>query len=419
MTTNVVADDVVLCACNIPAMKRTSRTPENPGRGFYACSRSREDSQRCKYFEWEDEHKAALAQSNHLLSPPSTPSSSTQQTVTPPPSQAQRALLARGQTPQTSSATMSSTTARPHVPSTPSARLFTSIPQTPSVNGSPATPSQRALKPSQKLTPAQKEKRLQGIRLGLSQSSELPPPNPSSARSNTHSKEAGERDKAADHQAGDRGPLPSVKRPLAGIDHELRKVASPLKRSFIEESSDEDQFWQSEEGGSGTRPHKIQRSSPLGIAEVPPSTPQTKGKERELASSSTVRSDPENPFELHGREVSGSTQGGSTAPAALASLTTDEVSSFAHGLLAYVEEDRRKERRINALQKTDLFKTNRMLELETQLGETRIQLDVCANKLGKALAEVAQYQITDQKQKDRIAYLERIIEARTFRRSED
>lgn len=40
------------CGCGVPSVLRTANTVNNRGRQFYTCSKSRDDTNRCSYFQW-------------------------------------------------------------------------------------------------------------------------------------------------------------------------------------------------------------------------------------------------------------------------------------------------------------------------------------------------------------------------------
>ncbi|KZT26667.1 hypothetical protein NEOLEDRAFT_1177263 [Neolentinus lepideus HHB14362 ss-1] len=66
-------DGTVVCYCNVPAAKRTSRTPANPNRDFYSCTKFSSDPNKCKFWLWADNPIIA----NHpARRQPTTPSQS-------------------------------------------------------------------------------------------------------------------------------------------------------------------------------------------------------------------------------------------------------------------------------------------------------------------------------------------------------
>ncbi|OSD06813.1 hypothetical protein PYCCODRAFT_1474235 [Trametes coccinea BRFM310] len=83
----------VVCYHRLPAKRMTSRTPTNPNRDFFSCSKNRDDPDKCKFFVWADDPKlcSALQSKRGLLQQPSP--------ATPErPSQAKRALFSRSPT---------------------------------------------------------------------------------------------------------------------------------------------------------------------------------------------------------------------------------------------------------------------------------------------------------------------------------
>jgi len=65
--TAAAAVPVPICGCGMPAGRRTSNTPANPGRDFYSCSRGKEKG--CRFFKWADELAAAPAPPTTLVAP--------------------------------------------------------------------------------------------------------------------------------------------------------------------------------------------------------------------------------------------------------------------------------------------------------------------------------------------------------------
>ncbi|GBF99454.1 hypothetical protein Rsub_11940 [Raphidocelis subcapitata] len=47
--------DAPKCKCGLPAMGATSKTGSNQGRQFFACSKPRDQADRCPFFKWADE----------------------------------------------------------------------------------------------------------------------------------------------------------------------------------------------------------------------------------------------------------------------------------------------------------------------------------------------------------------------------
>ncbi|KAI0645635.1 hypothetical protein C8Q79DRAFT_911610 [Trametes meyenii] len=85
----------VVCYHHLPAKRLTSHTPTNPERDFYACSKSSNDKDRCKFFVWADNPALCSAiQSKSKKSTPNMHLPSTPQR----PSQASRAFFARSPT---------------------------------------------------------------------------------------------------------------------------------------------------------------------------------------------------------------------------------------------------------------------------------------------------------------------------------
>ncbi|KAG1746207.1 hypothetical protein EDB19DRAFT_1691212 [Suillus lakei] len=88
-TSPMDANGVVRCTHGEAAVIKTSQTPKNPNREFYACSRSIQ-SERCKFFFWVDDPIFSRPQNIPVPHPASAPAPSR-----PPPSQRQRAESAR------------------------------------------------------------------------------------------------------------------------------------------------------------------------------------------------------------------------------------------------------------------------------------------------------------------------------------
>ncbi|KAI0342168.1 hypothetical protein BDW22DRAFT_243183 [Trametopsis cervina] len=231
--------------------------------------------------EWEDELDIAPGP---IPTPPATPSANRFQSSTPRPSQAQRAAIARGQTPQTV-LSQNTETSSPMAPVTPSARRICKE----SEGGVarvvlPPTPT------SLQLTPSQRVKRLEAIMAGLKEANDPSPSTPSSARS-SHTSRVPEREKAAqsftaflnrtpsssqDNEQPARGPLPGIGRALREAQTPVAKGGSSnsAKRPISEVDDDEEaQFWQ----GADVQPQKIRRvDHDVAIDKG------GKGKEREL-----------------------------------------------------------------------------------------------------------------------------------------
>ena len=49
--------DVIICACGLEAVQRTCGKGDNIGCRFWCCSRSQDDVENCRFFEWIDQPK--------------------------------------------------------------------------------------------------------------------------------------------------------------------------------------------------------------------------------------------------------------------------------------------------------------------------------------------------------------------------
>jgi hypothetical protein len=198
--------------------------------------------------EWANESNEAVGIAStpapsHLPSPPVT-----QQPYTPRPSQAQRALAARGETPQsqTGPSQINRTTANlPHPPPTSTGGGITH---------------------SSQFTPDQRKKIMDAIKIGAETTVPLPPSTSLNVQSTESTKEsAGKRhpDQTPSKSNDLHSYFSSSQKPLPSIDSTLKNVKatdqSPLKRSRVEAMSEEE-FGQSDDTAiSNGRPFKVPR----------------------------------------------------------------------------------------------------------------------------------------------------------------
>ncbi|KAI0093031.1 hypothetical protein BDY19DRAFT_921651 [Irpex rosettiformis] len=302
------------------------------------------------------------------------------------------------------------------VPSTPSTRRSTTIGQVVPV---PATPQSIDKNKVQPQTPEQRARRYHELQQICG---ELP----------TQNAPPGSRN-------GGSSAFPSSPRPIGGIDEALSSARisatpqtrpSPLKRSYIELSDDEEQFWQETSGPSTKKPSKLQRTSTPEKESRPPiivpasSIPSSsKGKGREIPVQSVQQnhllSDPENPFELHRDAMP---ESGQTVPAPSASPTVshvDEVEKFARTLLGHVAEFRKLEEKLFATERDRAVKEKAINELNKQLVGIRYQLEEATETVDAQRVEIAMLREENASLKDRQLHLEGIIEGLHVRRPDE